>query len=300
MIIPVAGLYSVKLVGNDGWIMNSRVFGRKWLWTNQNTISVFAWREGASGETTKTVSKSSCCAGSKSNGAPLAWACGRSVPRSVVNRCTCILDIHAASVVRLLWARRQRVPICQATLKMEAAHFSQGARSSVEVNALCCTPEGHCFEARWGEWIVSIYVILPVTVGLGVYSASNRNEYQKQKKKCFWGAERWWRVGLTTVLPSVSRLSRHWDPQHLDPIDLHGLLRGDLYFLHFSWYQIMWHHIPGEVILALILVITFTEISCNENVSYNKTASHMKVKSCHRFWLPWVVQRIQQIGCCCI
>jgi hypothetical protein len=29
----------------------------------------------------------------------------------------------------------------------------------------------------------SNYQILPVTLGPGVYSASNRNEYQKQKKK---------------------------------------------------------------------------------------------------------------------
>jgi hypothetical protein len=28
---------------------------------------------------------------------------------------------------------------------------------------------------------VSIYLILPVTLGPGVYSASNRNEYQEQK-----------------------------------------------------------------------------------------------------------------------
>jgi hypothetical protein len=27
----------------------------------------------------------------------------------------------------------------------------------------------------------SIYLILPATLGLGVYSASNRNEYQKHK-----------------------------------------------------------------------------------------------------------------------
>jgi hypothetical protein len=27
----------------------------------------------------------------------------------------------------------------------------------------------------------SIYLILPAALGLGVYSASNRNEYQKQK-----------------------------------------------------------------------------------------------------------------------
>jgi hypothetical protein len=37
------------------------------------------------------------------------------------------------------------------------------------------------------------YVILPAELGSGVYSASNRNEYQKQKekkKKCFWGVKR--------------------------------------------------------------------------------------------------------------
>jgi hypothetical protein len=28
----------------------------------------------------------------------------------------------------------------------------------------------------------SIYLILPVTLGPGIYLASNRNEYQKQKK----------------------------------------------------------------------------------------------------------------------
>jgi hypothetical protein len=50
--------------------------------------------------------------------------------------------------------------------------------------------------------LFSIYFILPATLGPGVYSTSNRNEYQKQKKKCFGG------VKLTTSPPSVSRLSR--------------------------------------------------------------------------------------------
>jgi hypothetical protein len=34
---------------------------------------------------------------------------------------------------------------------------------------------------RLGQWIFSIYVILPASLSPGVYSASNRNEYQKQK-----------------------------------------------------------------------------------------------------------------------
>jgi hypothetical protein len=41
--------------------------------------------------------------------------------------------------------------------------------------------EGHGFETRWGEYIFSIHLILLAAVGLGVYSASTRNEYQKQK-----------------------------------------------------------------------------------------------------------------------
>jgi hypothetical protein len=46
--------------------------------------------------------------------------------------------------------------------------------------ALCYQPEGRGFDTRWGEWIFSIYLILPVTLG-PVYSVSNINEYQKQK-----------------------------------------------------------------------------------------------------------------------
>jgi hypothetical protein len=48
------------------------------------------------------------------------------------------------------------------------------------IYALCYKPEGHKFETRWGQWIVSIYPVLMVTQGTGDYSASNRNEYQRQ------------------------------------------------------------------------------------------------------------------------
>jgi hypothetical protein len=34
----------------------------------------------------------------------------------------------------------------------------------------------------------SIYLILPAALGPGVYSASNINQYQKQKKKVFLGS----------------------------------------------------------------------------------------------------------------
>jgi hypothetical protein len=45
---------------------------------------------------------------------------------------------------------------------------------------------GRGFDSRRGNSIFFlIYLILPDALGLGVYSASNRNEYQKQKKKSF-------------------------------------------------------------------------------------------------------------------
>jgi hypothetical protein len=49
------------------------------------------------------------------------------------------------------------------------------------VKALCYKPEGRGLETRLGDWFLSIYLILPITLGPGVYSASNRNEYQKHK-----------------------------------------------------------------------------------------------------------------------
>jgi hypothetical protein len=56
-----------------------------------------------------------------------------------------------------------------------------GAGGSVK--ALCYKPEGRGFETRWSEWFIffPIYLILPAALGPGVYSVSNRNEYQKQK-----------------------------------------------------------------------------------------------------------------------
>jgi hypothetical protein len=47
--------------------------------------------------------------------------------------------------------------------------------------ALCYKPQGRGFETRWGELIFSIYLIFPAALDPEVYSASNRNEYQKHK-----------------------------------------------------------------------------------------------------------------------
>jgi hypothetical protein len=43
-------------------------------------------------------------------------------------------------------------------------------------------PEGHGFKTWWSNWILLIYLIFPATLGPGLYSASNRNEYQRQQK----------------------------------------------------------------------------------------------------------------------
>jgi hypothetical protein len=56
-----------------------------------------------------------------------------------------------------------------------------GAHSRVVVKALCHKPKGREFETQWGEWTFSIDVTIPAALGYGVYSAYNRNEYQKQK-----------------------------------------------------------------------------------------------------------------------
>jgi hypothetical protein len=49
-----------------------------------------------------------------------------------------------------------------------------GACGSVVVKALCYKPEGRGFDSLWGEFLNLL--ILPVALGPGVYSASNRNE----------------------------------------------------------------------------------------------------------------------------
>jgi hypothetical protein len=49
------------------------------------------------------------------------------------------------------------------------------------VEELCYKLEGLGVETRLGNHILSIYLILPATIGPGVYPASNKNEYQKQK-----------------------------------------------------------------------------------------------------------------------
>jgi hypothetical protein len=90
-------------------------------------------------------------------------------------------------------------------LARDIAQF--GDRCSAVVKALCYTLKGRGVETRWGEWIFSIYLILLATPGHEVYAASNRNG-TRSRKICLWGVERGRFVGLTSLPPSVSRLSR--------------------------------------------------------------------------------------------
>jgi hypothetical protein len=57
-----------------------------------------------------------------------------------------------------------------------------GAHGSIMFETLCYKQEGCGFETQLEKKILSIYLILPATLDPGVYSDTNRNEYQSQKK----------------------------------------------------------------------------------------------------------------------
>jgi hypothetical protein len=81
-----------------------------------------------------------------------------------------------------LTALRSGCPLSQDYLDIfRTMCYCLRARDSVVVEALCYRAEGRGFKTRRGELMFSIYLILPAALGPGVYSASNRNEFQKQK-----------------------------------------------------------------------------------------------------------------------
>jgi hypothetical protein len=55
--------------------------------------------------------------------------------------------------------------------------MSSEARGNVVIKAQCYKPEGREFNLNFS----SIFIIFLAALGPGVYSASNRNEYQRQK-----------------------------------------------------------------------------------------------------------------------
>jgi hypothetical protein len=56
------------------------------------------------------------------------------------------------------------------------------------VKTLCYKPEGHGFDTPWVDFFLND-LILPVALGPGIYTASNRNEYRKHKHKMFLGSK---------------------------------------------------------------------------------------------------------------
>jgi hypothetical protein len=79
-------------------------------------------------------------------------------------------------------------------------------RGSVVVKALCDKSECRRFGTRWGEWIL---FNLPNPSGRsrpwGLLSLWQK-WVPETEKLCFWGVERCRCVGLTTLVPSVSRI----------------------------------------------------------------------------------------------
>jgi hypothetical protein len=102
-------------------------------------------------------------------------------------------------------------------------NYIHGARGSVAVDAVYYKPEGRRFETRWRHWIFfSFYLIFPAALWPCSYSASNRNEYQRQPHHHLW-ADSLYNVGTST--------------SH-NLLGLHGLLRrGFPFFLSFFFFN---------------------------------------------------------------
>jgi hypothetical protein len=70
-------------------------------------------------------------------------------------------------------------------------------------------PERRGFDYRWCHWKFSVTKSFRSHYGPGVYSASNRNEYQES----FLGGKGGLCVGLTTLPPSCADCLKVWERQ---------------------------------------------------------------------------------------
>jgi hypothetical protein len=94
-----------------------------------------------------------------------------------------IRDIIMIPSSRLWQVTRHNTVVIIMRLEIEfyLTHSRLRARCTIVVEAIGCKPECRGFETRWSKWIISIYLTLPAALGPGFYSASNINEYYKQK-----------------------------------------------------------------------------------------------------------------------
>jgi hypothetical protein len=105
-------------------------------------------------------------------------------------------------------------------------------------------------------------VILKYEAALGpvVRSASNRNEYQKQKKKSFWSVERGQRVRLRTSPPSMTPLCRQCGiPSFSQPYrpSLHVTGIALLLMYMYCWCTLCWcyYKIFSYFVLANVVLV---------------------------------------------
>jgi hypothetical protein len=85
--------------------------------------------------------------------------------------------------------------------------FQFGARDGAVIESLSYKTEGRGIDSRWCHWNFSLTSFWP-HCGPGVYSASNRNEYQEyilgKGGRC---------VGLTILPPLCADCIKIWEPQ---------------------------------------------------------------------------------------
>jgi hypothetical protein len=134
-----------------------------------------------------------------------------------------------------------------------------------------------------------------------VYTASNRNEYQREGKKCFRGVDRGRRERLTTSPPSVSRFSTQYlDPQHLIGLYTSTGCYGDS-FISRRW---LWRMGSSGMLRR---VVVRTDVSEELSASFIRVTrigelGTMPVRASvfflfHRFLSPWWIRRYVPLKC---
>jgi hypothetical protein len=104
----------------------------------------------------------------------------------LISTYSCPIKVHFWRDVILkaelrLWSYGMWCYVLWETCTSVPSEWYMSACGSVVVETLYYKPEGRRFKTLWCEWIFSIYLILLAALGPGSYSATNRNEYQKQE-----------------------------------------------------------------------------------------------------------------------